>query len=107
MLAGGGRGIGKTRCAGEFARRAHADGALVLYGRFEEETLAPYQPVVEMLRGWSAGEPLDALRPALGARAGELGILLPEFGAVEPAARCPAARPRTPAGCGSSTRWRR
>ena len=83
VLLAGDAGIGKTRCAGEFARRAHADGALVLYGRFEEETLAPYQPVVEMLRGWSAGEPLDALRPALGARADELGILLPEFGAVD------------------------
>ena len=52
----------------------------MLYGRFDEGTLAPYQPVVELLRGWSAGAPLDPLRERIGARADELGILLPEFG---------------------------
>ena len=52
----------------------------MLYGRFDEETLTPYQPVVEMLRGWSAGAPLDSLRERLGPRARELSILLPEFG---------------------------
>ena len=52
----------------------------MLYGRFDEETLTPYQPVVEMLRGWSAGAPLDSLRERLGPRAAELAILLPEFG---------------------------
>ena len=80
VLLAGDAGIGKTRAAAEIAARAHADGAVVLYGRFDEETLAPYQPVVEMLRGWSSGAPLDALRERLGARAAELGILLPEFG---------------------------
>jgi DNA-binding SARP family transcriptional activator/tetratricopeptide (TPR) repeat protein len=93
VLVAGDAGIGKTRCAAELAQRAHADGAVVLFGRFDEQTLAPYQPVVEMLRGWSAGEPLDALRPALGARAGELGNLLPEFGADDlPATGAPDAR---------------
>ena len=33
-----------------------------------------------MLRGWSAGAPLDSLRERLGPRAAELAILLPEFG---------------------------
>ena len=37
--------------------------------------------MVEMLRGWSAGAPLDSLRDRLGPRAAELAILLPEFGA--------------------------
>ena len=80
VLLTGDAGIGKTRCAGELAARAHEDGATILYGRFDEETLTPYQPVVEMLRGWSAGAPLDSLREKLGARAAELAILLPEFG---------------------------
>jgi tetratricopeptide (TPR) repeat protein len=80
VLVAGDAGIGKTRAAAELSRRAHDDGAVVLYGRFDEETLTPYQPVVEMLRGWSAGAPLDALRDRLGPRATELGILLPEFG---------------------------
>ncbi|MBE2318293.1 AAA family ATPase [Solirubrobacter sp. CPCC 204708] len=80
VLLAGDAGIGKTRLAAELARTAHEDGAAVLYGRFDEETLTPYQPVVEMLRGWSAGAPLDALRDRLGPRAAELAILLPEFG---------------------------
>lgn len=80
VLLTGDAGIGKTRGAAELASRAHDDGATVLYGRFDEETLTPYQPVVEMLRGWSAGGPLDALRERLGPRAAELSILLPEFG---------------------------
>ncbi|HET6547904.1 MAG TPA: AAA family ATPase, partial [Solirubrobacter sp.] len=80
VLLAGDAGIGKTRLAAEVAERAHEDGAVVLYGRFDEETLTPYQPTVEMLRGWSAGAPLDSLRDRLGPRASELGILLPEFG---------------------------
>ena len=80
VLLAGDAGIGKTRVAAEAAQRAYEDGAVVLYGRFDEETLTPYQPVVEMLRGWSAGAPLDVLRDRLGPRASELGILLPEFG---------------------------
>jgi DNA-binding SARP family transcriptional activator len=81
VLLAGDAGIGKTRCAAELGLRAHAEGAVVLFGRFDEQALAPYQPVVEMLRGWSAGASLEALAPALGARAAELGALLPEFGA--------------------------
>jgi DNA-binding SARP family transcriptional activator len=81
VLLAGDAGIGKTRLAAELASRAHERGAVVLYGRFDEETLAPYQPLVEMLRGWSGGESLEPLAPSLGARASELGIVLPEFGA--------------------------
>jgi DNA-binding SARP family transcriptional activator len=83
MLAGD-AGIGKTRAAAELARRAHESGAVVLYGRCDEETLAPYQPVVEMVRGWAAGAPLEPLAARLGAHAAELGILLPELGAPPP-----------------------
>ncbi len=83
VLLAGDAGIGKTRIAAELAARAREDGAVVLYGRFDEETLTPYQPVVEMLRGWSAGAPLDLLSERLGNRAAELSILLPEFGAPQ------------------------
>ena len=98
MLLTGDAGIGKTRAAAELAAHAHDDGAVVLYGRFDEETLTPYQPVVEMLRGWSAGAPLDSLRERLGPRAAELAILLPEFGPppadhLDARARSPARRP--------------
>ena len=41
------------------AHHAHADGALVLYGRFDEDAPAPYKPVVELLRGWAGeGKPI-------------------------------------------------
>jgi DNA-binding SARP family transcriptional activator/tetratricopeptide (TPR) repeat protein len=80
VLVSGDAGIGKTRLAAELGRRAHDDGAYVLYGRFDEETVAPYQPVVEMVRGWSSGASLDPLRESLGVRAAELGILFAELG---------------------------
>ena len=80
VLLAGDAGIGKTRLAAELGRRAHDAGALVLYGRFDEEALAPYQPVVEMVRGWSSGASLEPLRERLGVRAADLGILFGEFG---------------------------
>jgi DNA-binding SARP family transcriptional activator/tetratricopeptide (TPR) repeat protein len=80
VLLAGDAGIGKTRASAELARRARDDGAVVLYGRFDEHALAPYQPVVEMIRGWSGGASLEWLRATLGVRAGELAMLLPELG---------------------------
>ena len=49
VLLAGDPGIGKTRLAGELARAAFADGATVIYGRGQEEALAPYQPIAEAL----------------------------------------------------------
>jgi DNA-binding SARP family transcriptional activator/tetratricopeptide (TPR) repeat protein len=84
VLLSGDAGIGKTRLAAELGRRAHDDGALVLYGRFDEEAVAPYQPVVEMVRGWSSGASLHPLRDCLGVRAADLGILFAELGPPPP-----------------------
>jgi DNA-binding SARP family transcriptional activator len=84
VLLSGDAGIGKTRLAAEVGRRAHDNGALVLYGRFDEEALAPYQAVVEMVRGWSSGASLQPLREQVGIRAADLGILFGEFGAPPP-----------------------
>jgi DNA-binding SARP family transcriptional activator/tetratricopeptide (TPR) repeat protein len=80
VLLEGDAGIGKTRAAAELARRARDDGAVVVYGRCEEQALASFQPLVEMVRGWSGGASLEWLREPLGVRARELGILLPELG---------------------------
>jgi DNA-binding SARP family transcriptional activator len=80
VLLAGDAGIGKTRLSAELGRRAHDDGAIVLYGRFDEEALSLYQPVVEMVRGWSTGASLELLRERLGVRAAELAILFPELG---------------------------
>src|SRR4051812_36995165 len=42
VLLAGDAGIGKTRLSAELGHRAHEGGAMVLYGRFDEETLTPY-----------------------------------------------------------------
>lgn len=58
VLIAGEPGVGKTRLAGEWSRQAYDDGAIVIYGRCDEDLGAPYQPFAEALR---------ALVPALGA----------------------------------------
>jgi DNA-binding SARP family transcriptional activator/tetratricopeptide (TPR) repeat protein len=88
VLLAGEAGIGKTRLAAEFAR-AHGDRAVVLYGRFDENGPAGYQPIMEMLRGWSGGASLAPLGERLGARAADLGALLPEFAEAVPAQLAP------------------
>ncbi len=80
VVIAGEAGIGKTRLAAELAAHAHADGAVVLFGRFDEEAPAPYQPVVGMVRGWAGGASLAPLAERLGSRAAELSFVLPEFG---------------------------
>ncbi|SPM31844.1 hypothetical protein MTAB308_5369 [Mycobacterium terramassiliense] len=59
VLIAGEPGVGKTRLAGEWSRQAYDQGALVIYGRCDEDLGAPYQPFAEALR---------ALLPCLGAR---------------------------------------
>jgi class 3 adenylate cyclase len=49
-LIAGEPGVGKTRLAGEWSRLAYEQGAVVLYGRCDEDLGAPYQPFAEALR---------------------------------------------------------
>ena len=78
-------GIGKTRLAAELAARLHAGGAIVLYGRSDEETLVPHQPFVEalerLLREASAQEREDLIGP----HRGDLARLLPALEAGDAA----------------------
>lgn len=55
LALAGEMGIGKTRLARAAARRAAADGALVLWSRCDEEPIEPYQPFAELLRHYVAG----------------------------------------------------
>ena len=48
-LVTGEAGIGKTRLLAEFAHAVRGAGALVLFGRCEEEPATPYQPFAEAL----------------------------------------------------------
>lgn len=77
LLLAGEPGISKTRLAREVALQAHAEGALVLYGRCEEDLGAPYQPFVEALDFFLTRSPLDGLASRLGRYAGELSRLCP------------------------------
>jgi DNA-binding SARP family transcriptional activator/tetratricopeptide (TPR) repeat protein len=86
MLAGE-PGIGKTRLAAEFCRKAYAEGATVLLGRCYEESLVPYQPFVEALGHYAAESRLDELLLVLGPQRAILARLLPELHAPEPAIR--------------------
>jgi class 3 adenylate cyclase len=72
MLLSGEPGIGKTRLAAEVARAAHDEGAVVLFGRCDEDAAVPYQPFAEALRGYAGAvglravtEEADASLPAL------------------------------------------
>ena len=81
VLVGGEPGVGKTRLVGELARRAHADGAVVLFGRCDEELGVPYQPFAEAIAGFVAALPDDALATALGSAAPDLARLVPPLAA--------------------------
>lgn len=80
-LLAGEPGIGKTSLAAEFARRAHAAGAVVLYGRCDEETLLPHQPFVEALCHYVQGSPRHELDPFANPELDALGRLMPDLGA--------------------------
>ena len=74
-------GIGKTRLATEFCRTAYQDGALVLLGHCYEDSLVPYQSVVEALRHYVSQTPLEALRLTVAEHRAKLAKLLPELAA--------------------------
>lgn len=76
LLLGGEPGIGKSRLTADFARRAHGNGSVVLFGRCDEGMGVPYQPFVEALGRYLRETPV----PVLGRMAGELTRLVPEVG---------------------------
>ena len=80
VLLAGEPGMGKTTLCTEFARAAHAQGGIVLYGRSEEELGAPYQPFAEALGHFVAHAPLDRLTEHVAEHGGELAALVPGLG---------------------------
>ncbi|MEA2187265.1 MAG: hypothetical protein QOK16_2276 [Solirubrobacteraceae bacterium] len=79
VLLSGEPGIGKTRLAAEFALRAHEEGAIVLYGRCDEEGLLAQQPFVEALRHYVSACPVQELAGRLQTLSGELRRIVPEL----------------------------
>ena len=50
VLVAGEPGIGKSRLVAELATSAHADGAVVAFGRCDQDALFAYQPFTEAIR---------------------------------------------------------
>jgi class 3 adenylate cyclase len=78
VVLAGDPGIGKTRLAFELARTVAAEGATVLLGRCEEDSLSPYQPLVEPFRHYVLSRPPEQLAAELRGTAAELASLVPE-----------------------------
>nr|WP_096441155.1 BTAD domain-containing putative transcriptional regulator [Mycobacterium shigaense] len=88
VLIAGEPGVGKTRLAGEWSQRAYGQGAVVLYGRCDEDLGAPYQPFAEALRSLVPCVGAGRLRAVRGVEA--LLPLVPGLADVLPDLAAPA-----------------
>jgi DNA-binding SARP family transcriptional activator/tetratricopeptide (TPR) repeat protein len=61
LLVDGGPGIGKTRLVAELARSLESEGVLVLWGRCDEDPIAPFQPFAEALGRYFQSVSVDQL----------------------------------------------
>ena len=82
-------GIGKSRLLAEQARHVDLAGAIVLAGRSPEQTVVPFQPLLEALGHFAHSADERSLRSALHGWGPELARLVPEIGRrlpeIEPA----------------------
>lgn len=79
VLVSGEPGIGKTSLSTAFARAAFETGAVVLYGRCDEDLGIPYQVWAEVLTHLVDHAPDDLLAEHLDARGSELARLAPDL----------------------------
>jgi DNA-binding SARP family transcriptional activator len=79
VLMAGEPGIGKSRLAAELAAMAHGEGAVVLWGRCDEDLGLAYQPVVEALRHYVRHCRDETLDAQLGGGHRHLARLVPEL----------------------------
>ena len=87
VLVSGEPGIGKTSLSTAFAGRRSDNGAVVLYGRCDEDLGIPYQPWAEVLTHLVAHAPDDLLAAHVDARGSELARLAPDLAARTTAGR--------------------
>ncbi len=78
-LLGGEPGAGKTRLARELAIGAHQQGALVLFGRVDEDIALAYQPFAEALRHFLGHVDEKTRDRVLAPRGRALARLVPEL----------------------------
>lgn len=96
VLSGRG-GADTTRVAAELALQLHAEGALVLHGRWDQDVEAPYQGIREALGVYADGHDLEQVRADLEGWGEEIARLLPDV-AARVGAPGGGAPPRTAAG---------
>jgi tetratricopeptide (TPR) repeat protein len=84
LLLAGEPGIGKTALAVQVAERAWQQGAVVLFGRCDEESVVAFQPWVESLATYVGNTRPATLRRQLGSQAADLALLLPELAQALP-----------------------
>ncbi len=84
-LISGEPGIGKTSLSAAFAQSAFVDGAVVLYGRCDEDLGIPYQPWAEVLTHLVGHAPDDVLSAHVAARGNALARLAPDLSRRAPA----------------------
>jgi class 3 adenylate cyclase/tetratricopeptide (TPR) repeat protein len=77
MLLAGEPGIGKTTLAARLASAAHDAGAVVVYGRCDEDLGVVYQPWLEALTQLVAWAPEAVLRAHVTDRGGQVARLVP------------------------------
>jgi class 3 adenylate cyclase/tetratricopeptide (TPR) repeat protein len=77
VLIGGEAGVGKTGLSTQLARRAHLEGAAVLYGRCDEDLGVPYQPWTQALDHLVKAVPESLLDAHVGRFGGDLVRLVP------------------------------
>jgi DNA-binding CsgD family transcriptional regulator/tetratricopeptide (TPR) repeat protein len=91
ILVAGEAGVGKTRFITECVARARADGVEVMTGGCIELGGAglPFAPIIEALRGLTAGRDSSEVDAILGPGRRELARFVPELGAATPSREGP------------------
>jgi class 3 adenylate cyclase/tetratricopeptide (TPR) repeat protein len=84
LLIAGEPGIGKTRLTLEVTHHAGENGAVVLAGRSDEDSLVPYQPFVEALRKYVRTHLPQHVLDVLGNNGPQLSRLIPELSQIAP-----------------------
>jgi class 3 adenylate cyclase len=77
MLVSGEPGVGKTTLSARFAADVHDQGAVVVYGRCDEDLGIPYRPWVEALSLLVAWLPDEVLAAHVADRGGSIARLVP------------------------------
>ena len=88
-LVAGEPGIGKTRLTTHAALSRHGEGAIVLFGRCEEDLATPYGPWIEALSHYVEHAPVEVLNAHVEAQGGALTRLIPALKSRAPDAPAP------------------